>query len=141
MWLSHSFFIYHRGKACRDVHWMPSSCQPLCLPVTYHVSFTSHRFSVCVDVCIWVCRCSCPCVHMQKSEEDIGYLQDKVSHCTRSLTILAWLPGQLTPDIWLSPLHNAEVTGTWSCAQIFNFIFLWILDFIFSFYWKSSFLI
>lgn len=51
---------------------VPASWRPSGLTFTYHVSFISHQFSICVCACIWVCRCRCPCAHMRRPEEDIG---------------------------------------------------------------------
>lgn len=136
----HSFFFHiPQREGNKNVHWMCLLAASLCATLSHTMShlLLTRFFCVCMCVYIWVCTCSCPCVHMQRSEEDNGYLQDRISHCTGSLTILAWLPGHLTPGTWLSSPHNAEVTSTWSCAQIFDFIyFLCILGFIFPFYWK-----
>lgn len=55
---------------------VPASRQLLGLTFTYHVSFISHQFFICVRACIWVCRCRCLCAHMHRHmhrpEEDIG---------------------------------------------------------------------
>lgn len=54
----HSFFFHipqREGTQECSLN-VPSSCQPLCHIVTYHVSFTSHQvFFVCVCVCTYEC--------------------------------------------------------------------------------------
>lgn len=112
MWLVHSFLVYLREKACRDVpeyiavcllsggHWA----------LLYVPRLFSHQFSVCVHACEWAgadARVH-TCIDQRRmlGRQDLS-LDRKPKH-------LARLAGQPTPGIWLP--RSVEVTGTWSCT-------------------------
>lgn len=135
MWLMHSFLIYHREKACRDVYWV-------CLLAGGHRASLSHTMSL-----LFLTSFLFMCVHAY----ECAGADARVHTCVGQRRILGrkdltvqeaspFWPGRLVRLLGSGYLTVLKLQAHEAAPSFFVFCFFLFIDpsvfFIFSFYWK-----